>query len=33
MPMVQEYVERSLECGTLSEDGAAFARKMGWQPA
>jgi hypothetical protein len=33
MPMVQEYVERSLECGTLSEDGAAFARNMGWQPA
>ena len=33
LPMVQEYVDRCHACGTLSDDGAAFARKMGWQPA
>jgi SnoaL-like domain len=33
LPMVQEYVQLCQKCGTLSEDGAAFAKKMGWQLA
>src|SRR6478752_1960412 len=28
--MVQEYVTRCHELGTLSDDGATFARNMGW---
>jgi hypothetical protein len=33
MVMVQEYVERSAKCGTLSDAGRTFAKNMGWQPA
>jgi ketosteroid isomerase-like protein len=29
--MVQEYVKRSHELGTLSDDGRTFANNMGWQ--
>ena len=31
--MVQEYVKRSHELGTLSDDGRTFAENMGWQLA
>lgn len=31
LPMVQEYVDHCRRCGTLSDDGVAFARNMGWQ--
>lgn len=30
LPMVREYVERCQKCGTLSDDGVAFAKNMGW---
>ncbi len=30
LPMVREYVERCQNCGTLSDDGVAFAKNMGW---
>ena len=33
LPMVQEYVQRCRACGTLSDDGAAFAENMGWHSA
>jgi ketosteroid isomerase-like protein len=31
LPMVQEYVERSHRCGTLSDAATAFAANMRWQ--
>jgi ketosteroid isomerase-like protein len=31
LPMVQEYIQRSEACGTLSEDGRTFAKNMGWE--
>lgn len=32
LPMVRGYVDRCRSLGTLSEEAATFARKMGWQP-
>jgi hypothetical protein len=33
LPMVQGYIQRSHELGTISDDAKAFAKNMNWQLA
>jgi hypothetical protein len=33
LPMVRDYLQRSHELGTVSEDAIAFAKNMNWELA
>ncbi len=33
MPMIQEYIQRSHELGTISDDAKQFAKNMNWELA